>query len=170
MRIVTRQDAISRGLVKYFTGVPCIHGHLTERRVNNRNCMGCWSDMSLEWAVTAKQAKKNDQRKNQTKRNKRYYDKHRADILNRTNKWKSQNLNKCRAHNAKRRAVKLQCTPKWSEVEAIKKFYENCPKGYQVDHIVPLNSDVVCGLHVIANLQYLTVADNARKGNKLSYV
>lgn len=74
------------------------------------------------------------------------------------------------AKNAARRARKLEATPKWLTAEQhqqIKNFYETCPEGYEVDHIVPLMSDVVCGLHVPWNLQHLTHLDNRSKGNRL---
>jgi hypothetical protein len=69
--------------------------------------------------------------------------------------------------NAKRRAKKLNATPKFADLRKIKEIYRNCPKGYHVDHIIPLNSKVVCGLHVEWNLQYLPARENIRKGNKL---
>jgi hypothetical protein len=66
----------------------------------------------------------------------------------------------------KRRASKLQRTPAWADLEAIKQFYLNCPKGYEVDHIVPLQGVNVSGFHVLNNLQYLTKSENCSKGNK----
>tara|TARA_R110002153_G_scaffold238949_1_gene393371 strand:- start:6 stop:539 length:534 start_codon:yes stop_codon:yes gene_type:complete len=67
---------------------------------------------------------------------------------------------------AKRRAAKLQRTPAWADLEAIKQFYLNCPKGYHVDHDVPLQGVNVSGLHVLNNLVYLTAEDNLKKSNK----
>ena len=70
------------------------------------------------------------------------------------------------AKNAKRRATKLKATPNWADLEAIKEIYISCPKGYHVDHIVPLQSDLVCGLHCEFNLQHLNAHDNLSKGNR----
>jgi len=56
--------------------------------------------------------------------------------------------------------------PKWADIEAIRKFYMNKPQGYEVDHIIPLSGKTVSGLHVLENLQYLTIAENRSKNNK----
>lgn len=53
----------------------------------------------------------------------------------------------------------------WRDREAIDKFYANRPEGMVVDHIIPLHAENVSGLHVLANLQYLTPAENKAKGN-----
>lgn len=38
---------------------------------------------------------------------------------------------------------------------------------WQVDHIVPLRSPLVCGLHVEHNLRVITKAENCRKRNRV---
>lgn len=62
-------------------------------------------------------------------------------------------------------------TPPWlstDERNAIDAFYDACPEGMLVDHIVPfLHAGSLAGLHVLANLQYLTVRQNNRKGPRL---
>lgn len=76
------------------------------------------------------------------------------------------NPKKTRVRMAKRDAAKLHRTPSWSQDALIEEFYYNCPEGYQVDHIVPLQGELVSGLHVIENLQYLTEWENKSKGNR----
>jgi 5-methylcytosine-specific restriction endonuclease McrA len=71
---------------------------------------------------------------------------------------------------AKRRAAKRSRMPKWADLNVIKQFYVNCPKGMVVDHIIPLQGKLVSGLHVENNLQYLTPIENDSKGNKFNLI
>lgn len=66
-----------------------------------------------------------------------------------------------------REAIKRGATPKWADLSAIQQFYKFCPKGYEVDHIIPINGKMVCGLHILENLQYLPAQENLRKSNKV---
>ena len=56
----------------------------------------------------------------------------------------------------------------YNDKKEIAEFYRNCPKGYHVDHIIPLNGKNVSGLHTISNLQYLLATENQRKYNKFN--
>lgn len=67
------------------------------------------------------------------------------------------------AKGAKRRAQKYN-TKISEESKELTLFYLNCPKGYEVDHIIPLSKN---GSHTLANLQYLTIHENRIKSNKL---
>jgi 5-methylcytosine-specific restriction endonuclease McrA len=69
-----------------------------------------------------------------------------------------------RAVSANYRARKHNQTPEDADLVAIKKFYDACPPGYEVDHIIPISKG---GLHILENLQYLTAKENRQKSNKL---
>lgn len=71
------------------------------------------------------------------------------------------------ARNAERRARKILATPAWADLSKIKEIYKSCPTGYHVDHIIPLSSDLVCGLHVDNNLRIISAQENLQKSNKL---
>lgn len=70
-----------------------------------------------------------------------------------------------REYQSRRRATKLSRTPKWANIVKIGEIYKNCPEGYHVDHIIPLQGKLVSGLHVENNLQYLSSIDNCSKNN-----
>lgn len=78
-----------------------------------------------------------------------------------------------------KRCTKLKCIPIW--IRLSKKFranilsiYLQCQlknltgkskKKYVVDHIIPLQNPLVCGLHVPTNLAIITQGVNKTKGN-----
>lgn len=79
---------------------------------------------------------------------------------------------------AKRRATKLNATPTWLteeqllEIKLLYLFVAERRKltglDLEVDHIIPLQGENVCGLHVPWNLQVLTASENASKGNRFN--
>lgn len=82
---------------------------------------------------------------------KKSYEKNYGKIRERQNHYKGE------------RALRI---PLWSQTSLIEDFYNKCPEGHHVDHIIPLKGESVSGLHVIENLQYLTVEENLHKSNK----
>lgn len=97
---------------------------------------------------------------------KQYYETNRDTLLEQKQEYGKAHLPQRLANNAKRRAIKNMAIPSWANLEKITKIYNLCPKGYHVDHIIPLQGELVCGLHCEHNLQYLTAKENLSKGNR----
>ena len=89
-------------------------------------------------------------------------------------KWKQDNKERVCLHSKVRNSRVKTNTPKWAKIgpihQEIIEIYENCPKGMQVDHIIPIQNKSVSGLHVPWNMQYLTKEENVRKNNKFESV
>jgi len=96
-----------------------------------------------------------------------YAENNKERLLKYRKEYRLKNNHLINALQAKRRSLKLNATPKFANLNKIKEIYKNCPKGYTVDHIIPLQGNNVCGLHVEWNLQYLTRSENSSKSNKL---
>lgn len=83
--------------------------------------------------------------------------------------WARRNAGTVNAKNARRHAAKLQATPAWANRVEIRAIYEAAAllgPAFHVDHIVPLRSKRVCGLHCEANLRIIPAALNASKHNR----
>lgn len=93
-------------------------------------------------------------------------------------KWRLNNPEKHAEKERRRRAYLILQTPKWlskKDIQNIKSIYKMCKNKsninekvyYHVDHIIPLKSEVVCGLHVPWNLRIIEATKNLKKYNKL---
>ena len=92
------------------------------------------------------------------------------------------NLGMYAAKESRRRTAKLNASVSWANQKYIEDLYKNCKEAedifnnaglnikFHVDHIVPLQNDRVCGLHVEHNLQILTSDENARKSNRYEVI
>lgn len=86
--------------------------------------------------------------------------------------WSRANRPSRNARDAARRAQKLHATPAWANQFFIGEAYELARLRtkvtgieWQVDHVVPLVSPIVCGLHVEHNLRVITAYENRSKKN-----
>jgi hypothetical protein len=107
-------------------------------------------------------------------RNRKYGQENSNIVKDRVKRWRKDNPGKERALKKMRETKKLQACPPWAQTRAIRKemvaHYLHAEwlelvtgESFQVDHIVPLRSDFVCGLHVPANLMVLSAKDNQSK-------
>lgn len=112
-----------------------------------------------------------------SKQKQEYYITNKEHILKRSSTYSKANPDVKAAACMKRKAVKLQATPKWLTAEdwyKIRLMYKIAAKvtaqtgiKMHVDHIYPLQGKTVCGLHCPDNLQILTETENLSKGNSL---
>lgn len=89
-------------------------------------------------------------------------------------RYRQANKPKIAANTARHRAAKKQATPSWANQSYIALFYEmarlesdRLGQSVHVDHIVPLQNPLVCGLHCEHNMQLLTESANKAKGNRV---
>jgi hypothetical protein len=167
MELISKKEALSKGLKRYFTGKPCRHGHVCERFVSDGNCKQCRVNLNS----------KNKYREDYESYHKEYYKNNKHIVLSKRKAYAQKNSDRINALIAKRRHSKDMRTPAWANLELIRKVYEKCKVTtnrtgvkHHVDHIVPLHSDLVCGLHVHYNLQILPASENCSKSNKFEIV
>lgn len=191
---ISLKHAKLNGLTFYFTGKPCKNNHISTRRVANSTCCECELKYHLERnpdkrSVSNKAYYDTNRTQILSKQRKRYtHDKdHRDRLLEIGRQWRLtnrkcvvemslNNYNNKGQHNARtanRRAAKLRATPHWYEKSLIDQLYvqarhltESTKIGYQVDHIIPLHGELVCGLHCLDNLQIIIASENKSKSNK----
>ena len=95
-----------------------------------------------------------------------YHASHKESVKKIKAKWRDNNKSYYVAKCAERYARKLNATPVWADLDAIRDVYiEAQYQQMHVDHTIPLKGKTVCGLHVWDNLQLLTERENCRKGN-----
>lgn len=181
----TRAEAKATGATHYFTGVPCVRGHIALRKTKGA-CVEC---MKEDWAVDNERRKQLPKSEAAKEAGRRYYEKNKALVIARANhrptedkrqarkNWDQRHTDEKRINTSNRKRRHRMATPKWltylqkTEMKQLyliaRKLTQTTGVRYVVDHIVPLRSDVVCGLHVPWNLQVITQDENLRKSNKL---
>jgi len=131
-----------------------------------------------EKCSSAKKAWYKENKESASFKRKTYYKANKEKINNQQKIWQKENLDKFAAAKAKRKAKKLQATPKWmtaADFAAIQEWYQIAKElqwlseeKLHVDHIIPLQGKDVCGLHIAANLQILPASENISKGNRIA--
>ena len=88
-------------------------------------------------------------------------------------KWRSSNSHIVAALTSKRRATRIKATPLWANEKAVEQYYlianflsVELGTEFEVDHVVPLQSKLVCGLHAQTNLSIMLKPVNIKKGNR----
>lgn len=145
----------------------CVSRHRNDGR--NQYCRSCTSQVGKKY-------KENNAEKIAA-RHIKYRNENKDKIKDSQSKYASKNKGKYNAYAMKRISSKKNAAVDWADKQYIDDLYENCREAeqifgniglnvkFQVDHIIPLQHDLVCGLHVQDNLQILSARDNQSKNN-----
>jgi hypothetical protein len=163
----------------------CIHGHNISicGRTKNRTCKDCQKFKDLTYPLKHKEEIRGQRKQHYIEnkatireRQKEYDAAHRDEIALVRRQYRLDNLEYFKTYAKEYRVEHpekfILSTSKrrkrlvsWDQM-GIKEFYENCPAGMEVDHIIPLQGKNVSGLHILSNLQYLNSEENNFKHNK----
>jgi len=180
-----RSEAKKTGATHYFTGQPCNRGHIALRKTKG-TCIEC---MKEDWKIDNEKRKEKPKSEAAKEAGRRYYEKNKEAVKARANarpkeevnqykiKHKANNPEYYKALTSVRKRRHRNATPAWITAEqklAMREMYLQAQKltkitgeRYVVDHIIPLISPDVCGLHVPWNLRVITQEENLKKSNKL---
>jgi hypothetical protein len=103
------------------------------------------------------------------RKRRQYKEKNKEKIKIQARAYRQQNKEKLSVNTWERLAKKKLATVGWyaSEKDLIQTVFAKAAQyGWEVDHIVPIRSKIVCGLHTWANLQLLEATLNRRKSNR----
>jgi 5-methylcytosine-specific restriction endonuclease McrA len=185
----TRAEAKAVGATHYFTGEPCKHGHIAPRKTKGA-CVEC---LKAEWAQAAQTRAEYFKAYNQSeagqKAKREYYEKNKDTVIAKAfsrppeekraakQKYKQANPDLYKSLVSLRRRRFRLATPKWLTAEhkmEIRLKYRLAIElsrrtgiRHAVDHIIPIQGEEVCGLHVPWNLKVITQEENLKKSNKL---
>ena len=185
----TRAEAKATGAKYYFTGEPCKHGHIAPRKTKG----ACTECLKVEWAQALETRAEYFKGYNKSEAGQvakeRYYEKNKPAVIARAQarppeekraykqRYKEANPDLYNTLTSLRRRRFRDATPPWlsrKQKLEIRQLYQiaitmsrTTGEQYVVDHIVPIQGESVCGLHVPWNLRVITQDENLIKSNKL---
>ena len=181
MELLTKKEAIGKGLKTYFNGKSCKRGHLSERYSTSGHCITCILEYSKTYYGDNKEYIFIKQEKNKEYKSiyqVGYYEKNKEYLTVYKAGYYQSHKSESRIRKAIRRSAKLQRTPTWGNtwlqrllkeeiylVAEIKSITTGILQ--HVDHYYPLQGELVSGLHVAANLKVIPEEENLRKHNKM---
>ncbi len=167
----SRKEAIAAGVVYYFTGKPCKHGHVCNRHIK-MGCVECariaqknyrernvvsWAAKNVAWRQENKERKAE------------------IDALYREKVKNTRKAQRLMYKTAKRVRGKHDCHTEF-DLFVFSEAQELCQirageTGFlwHIDHMLPLRGKTDSGLHVAENIQVIPAVLNLLKGNKLIF-
>lgn len=108
MNVITRDEALEQGLKRYYTGVPCKHGHVCERNARDYMCLEC-SKLQTKKHREKNPQKTRDSQKKYREQNrlrvlankKRYYEQNKKNLIQKRRQYALDNPEKEKAWHRK---------------------------------------------------------------------
>lgn len=180
-----RYEALQRGDKFYTSPHPCKRGHMGLKVAATGTCIPCKNlleavriaadrenynarkvrERAGKLRVLADKAKASRDSEPPEKRSVRL-----QQAKEKSRAWRRANPRHHLALTTAHKARIKRATPAWADSAKIVAVYNNCPLGWQVDHVIPLRGKLVSGLHVHDNLQYLPAKENRAKSNQFEVV
>ena len=166
---LTRKAALEFGVPRYFNGKPCPKGHVAERNAKTGRCIECKRahdrDVRAADPIPMRDRIKDWKEKNS--------ERHAENRRKSVRIWVRRHPEKAAALRIARGRAEKRAIVAWADQEKIKIVYQLRndlnrlgQDKWHVDHIVPLKSEIVCGLHNEFNIQVIRASDNNKKSNK----
>lgn len=161
-----------------------IKGYSVRNATRLKKYKGAWYLANRVRLLTAQAKRRTLNRERSTARDAKYRLLNRAKVQatraawrvahpNAAREWRRMNPDKCSGYVQAHRAKMLKATPKWANKFFISEAYhlaklrtEALGFPWHVDHIIPLRSKRVCGLHTEQNLRVIPGVENVRKNNR----
>ena len=187
-KIISRKDAIAKGMNRYFTGKPCKHGHIAERSVIDWCCVPCRNEERRKTHLRNIEKDK--------ARDAKYYQENKERLDEKNKQWRQDNPESCKRHarqtylnnparvdlhtKARRAHTKINLTKEEKKrmhdiINAVREINKLAGKVVvHRDHILPLNPVhhiskkplPIKGIDHPDNCQILSAKENLEKGNK----
>lgn len=135
------------------------HNYYINNKEKHRAVTNAWIERNKEYFYKVRQ---------------KYYQNNKDKFKQFMKKHRLENPGLYKSYKATRRARELEALPAWADLDKIAEIYkQSCVISkktgikHHVDHIIPLNGKIVCGLHIETNLQIISASMNLRKSNKM---
>jgi hypothetical protein len=155
LHIIKMAKARQLGMKRYFTGLPCPKGHISERMVSTRSCIECKRQCDKDWHHLNPEKSKLKRKMQSTSESSKNYHMARASAKKKANiYWDN--------YSIRQRLIAIY--------DAKRQMQKSSDIKLHVDHIIPIKGNNVCGLHVPWNLQVITASDNCSHKNLIKSV
>lgn len=163
--LLSKSEAVGENLNKFFTGTPCKKGHINYRYVSGGQCVGCHNEREVPLKHSQYTAAWRNRNREKIKQYAGEYQQRLEVKASKARRQKARHVNKLKSEykwDVELHDFVMEEAYRLSQLRTIVTGVK-----HNVDHIVPLNGKLVCGLHVWNNIRVITYLENILKSNKI---